>query len=228
MTVIAIAITIAMLQTQVDLAKRVITHDAFHTPIIRYIAGLDIGFVKNDPVKAVVGVTIMEYPTLKHVFSKYEPVNMDMEYVSGFLAFREVPHYQRILSQVPLEFAPDLLMVDGNGILHTRRCGIASHLGVILDIPSIGVAKTLYNHDSIHICPRTRNLVGQSSGTIWGHAVNEKSTRDIYVSIGHRISLDTAVDIVKKCCIYRIPEPIRLTDNGCREYINRNRNRNRK
>ena len=204
-----------MINEQLSIASKVITIDSFK--ILKYIAGLDIGFVKNDPIKAAVGIVILEYPSLKKVYSNFINVEMGMDYISGFLAFREVPHYQRILRLVPPEFKPDLLMVDGNGILHTRRCGVASHLGVLEDTPSIGVAKTLYNHDSIKVI--NGNLVGKS-GEVWGKALAEKSKKEIYISLGHRISLETAYQIVKNCCIYRIPEPIRLADNGCRSFLN--------
>ncbi len=202
-----------MINEQLKIAKKVITNDSF--TILKYIAGLDIGFVKNSN-KAAVGIVILEYPSLKEVYSNFLNVEMQMGYVPGFLAFREVPHYQKILSLVPPEFKPDLLMVDGNGILHARKCGVASHLGVIENTPSIGVAKTLYNHDSIKVV--NGDLIGKS-GTIWGKALAEKSTKEIYISIGHRISLQTASEIVKNCCIFRIPEPIRLADNGCRKFL---------
>jgi deoxyinosine 3'endonuclease (endonuclease V) len=203
---------------QLKIAKKVITNDSF--TVLKYIAGLDIGFVKNSN-KAAVGIVILEYPSLKEKYSNFLNVEMDLEYIPGFLAFREVPHYQKILKLVPPEYKPDLLMVDGNGILHARKCGVASHLGVLEDTPSIGVAKTLYNHDSI------KNIEGYlvgKSGTVWGKALTEKSVNPIYVSIGHRISLETSTEIVKNCCIYRIPEPIRLADNGCRSFLNNLKN----
>jgi endonuclease V len=203
-----------MLQEQLRLASKVITTDSFN--VIKYIAGLDIGFVKNCN-KAAVGVVILEYPSLNEIYSNFLHTEMKLDYIPGFLAFREVPHYLKILSQIPAQFKPDLLMVDGNGILHQRKCGIASHLGVLLDTPSIGVAKTLYNHDNIKVIGE--DLVGKS-GIIWGKALKVKSKREIYVSIGHRISLETAKKIVSGCCKYRIPEPIRLADNGCRKFLN--------
>jgi deoxyinosine 3'endonuclease (endonuclease V) len=207
-----------MINEQLKIAKKVITNDSF--TVLKYIAGLDIGFVKNSN-KAAVGIVILEYPSLKQVYSNFLNVEMGMDYIPGFLAFREVPHYQKILSLVPPEYKPDLLMVDGNGILHARKCGIATHLGILENMPSIGVAKTLYNHDSIKIV--NGDLIGKS-GTIWGKALAEKSIKFIYISIGHMISLETAYQIVKNCCKFRIPEPIRLADNGCRSFLNNLKN----
>jgi endonuclease V len=199
-----------MIQEQNNLAKIVNLFDTFKK--INLIAGLDIGFVKNDPVKACVGVVILEYPTLIN----FKLVNMDIEYIPGFLAFREVPKYQEILKTIPPEFKPDLLMVDGNGILHPRKIGVASHLGVLENLPSIGVAKTFFNFKGIIKINENVFL----NNELVGKALKIKSIKEIYISPGHNISLLTSEEIIKNCCIYRIPEPIRLADNGCRKFLN--------
>ena len=130
-------------------------------------------------------------------------------------------------------------MLDGNGVLHPRSFGIACHLGVLADIPTIGVAKNLLVVDGLDaksVKEQTikeqretdpsiqqqqyTKLVGES-GKIWGGAiVKPNQCKPIYVSIGHRIGLDTAVTIVKRCQLSRIPEPIRQADLRSREYVN--------
>lgn len=124
-------------------------------------------------------------------------------------------------------------MVDGNGLLHPRGFGLASHIGVLANIPTIGIGKNLHhvdgltqtgvrglleaegNRDKDHI-----SLTG-SSGFIWGAAMRstEGSSKPIYVSIGHRISLDTAIMVVKRTCKYRVPEPVRQADIRSREHL---------
>ena len=134
-------------------------------------------------------------------------------------------------------------MLDGNGLLHPRSFGIACHLGVLADIPTIGVAKNLLVVDGLDaksVKEQTikeqretdtngnnpsrdgqyTKLIGQS-GKVWGAAiVKPNQCKPIYVSVGHKISLDTAVTIVKKCQQSRIPEPIRQADLRSREYVN--------
>ena len=117
--------------------------------------------------------------------------------------------------------------MDGNGILHHRGFGVASHFGVLYDVPTIGVAKSIlvvdqlakkYTRQSTN--EQHRLLIG-ASGTTWGAAVWPTDTvlKPIFVSVGHRISLETAIDIVLRCCHYRVPEPIRQADLRSREII---------
>ena len=127
-----------------------------------------------------------------------------------------------------------MLLVDGNGILHTRAFGCASHIGVVFDIPSIGVAKKTFDVDGLHksnikeTCQKellkegdVANLVGDS-GKIWGAALRctKDSINPIYISVGHRVSLDTSIKITKLCITkFRIPEPIRQADLRGREKV---------
>ena len=145
----------------------------------------------------------------------------------GFLAFKEVPSYtilfDRLKAKRP-ELWPELLMVDGNGILHTRNFGCASHVGVVFDIPSIGVGKTVFAIDgitqrgvkdlsaaSLHRGGDIAELVGDS-GKVWGAALRatDEAKNPLIVSIGHRVSLATALEATQACIDkFKIPEPIR-------------------
>jgi deoxyribonuclease V len=131
-------------------------------------------------------------------------------YIPGLLSFRELPVLLRALEQ--LHVVPDVFIVDGHGRAHPRRMGIACHLGVLLDLPAIGCAKSI-------LCG-TASLPANRAGA-WSPLVDGTEqvgaalrTRDgttpVYVSIGHRVSLDSAIEVVLKCCRrYRLPETTR-------------------
>ena len=120
-------------------------------------------------------------------------------YIPTYLAYRELPLFEKLIEQ--LKVRPSVLMVDGNGILHPYKIGIASHLGVVLDIPTIGVAKSL-------LCGEIKDDYIFEGEEKIGYAVYS-SKKPIFVSPGHRISLNTSVDVVRRFLRYRIPEPLR-------------------
>jgi len=153
-------------------------------------------------------------------------VHLTSPYVPEYLAFREVGFLVDAISRLQRhkpELLPQVILVDGNGMLHPRGFGIACHLGVLTDIPTVGVAKTLFHVDGIerdsYHAEQIKNLkttgdsfpLQGSSGIIWGKALRstQGSCNPIYVSVGHKIGLDTAVSLTHACCQYRIPEPIR-------------------
>jgi deoxyinosine 3'endonuclease (endonuclease V) len=116
-----------------------------------------------------------------------------------------------------------VIFVDGNGVLHPRKCGLACHLGVKLNVPTIGIGKSLYEIDGLTTikvkqCLREGSssslLLCGNSGTVWGAAfqATPNISNPIYISVGHRISLTTAIMLTRQCCRYRIPEPIRQAD----------------
>lgn len=163
-------------------------------------------------------------------------VELTLPYIPSFLAFREAPFLkERVdeLKRTKPEILPQVILVDGNGILHTRGFGLASHFGVISDIPTIGVAKKLFSVDGLsknshHLmliqtlkkAGDTFPLIGHS-GKTWGLAMrgHDFSHNPIYVSCGHKLSLKTAQTVVYQCCRSRIPEPIRQADLRSREVI---------
>ena len=210
------------------------------------IAGLDISFAKDDDVVAVASVVVVELPTLRRVCAVHEQITLDEPYVPGFLAFREAPHYARLLQRLAREHpaaVPVVVLVDGNGVLHPRGFGCASHIGVLADVPTVGIAKDLQLVDGLNkeevreLCVANRLQHGQflplvgKSGKTWGAAVRTshppKGTKGdavhnfkpVYVSIGHGISLTAAVALVTVCCKHRIPEPVRLADLEGRDAI---------
>ncbi|NXY51162.1 ENDOV Endonuclease, partial [Ceuthmochares aereus] len=161
------------------------------------------------------------------LYEDCQMVGVNAPYVSGFLAFREVPFLveavQRLQQKEP-RLKPQVLLVDGNGLLHHRGFGVACHLGVLTDLPCIGVAKKLLQvdglaNDELHR-EQIRSLQREgdtfplmgTSGRVLGMVSCgdcRNSSRPLYISVGHKVCLETAVRLVKSCCKYRIPEPIR-------------------
>jgi len=219
---------------QIENAKNVIKTDTFDLNNVKYIGGLDISFDKNDNTKACAYLTIYDLHQNKIVYENYNLCDMKLPYQSGYLGIREVPEYLKLLNLIKHEtFYPDVVMIDGFGILHQREFGSASHVGLSLNIPTIGVAKTLMCIDGL--CEYTikkdfrtscfvkgdyLNLVG-NSGKKYGVALKSSNNalNPIYISIGHMCSLETAIKLVDKLCFYKIPEPIRNSDIKSKLYF---------
>ncbi len=193
------------------LRERLIPEDALGE--VRLVAGADVAC----PVRrgeAVGGVIVFEYPSLKIVEKRSAVRPLSFPYVPGLLAFREAPALLAAFDQVREE--PDLIIFDAQGTAHPRRMGLASHLGILLDKPSIGCAKSRLT--GIHQDPGTEKgsyALLEEKGEIIGAAVRtRRGVKPVYVSIGHRVSLETAMKYVLDCCRgYRLPEPSRQAHN---------------
>jgi len=202
---------------------------------LKYIAGVDVSASKNMPDIAVSALVICD-KDLKIVYEDYKLVKMTEPYVPGFLAFREVNHLVNLINDLKKnspEFLPQIILVDGNGILHVKGFGLACHLGVLVDIPSIGCSKTVFSVDGINK-KKVKELSKQylikggdsypligDSGTEWGYAFksNDDVTNPMIISCGHKISNETALKIVKKTIVHRVPQPIRFSDKISRRLI---------
>ena len=195
---------------QIRLAKKVIVKDEFDE--LNYIGGCDQAFIDN---KVISGVVVLDYKTLKIVEKKYAVAEAPVQYIPGFLSYREGPAIVEAVNK--LQQKPDILLVDGNGILHERKLGMASHVGILLDMPTIGVAKSL--------------LLGEEKegkivvdGEIRAVTMRTKEhSKPIYISPGHRVSLKTAEEVVKKCMVekHKLPEPL----HEAHKYSNKVRDR---
>ncbi|KAM9222167.1 endonuclease V [Leptosomus discolor] len=200
------------------------------------VGGVDLSYIKGDDASACASLVVLSYPALEVLYEDCRMVAVSAPYVAGFLAFREVPFLveavQRLQQEEP-ELKPQVLLVDGNGLLHPRGFGVACHLGVLTDIPCVGVAKNLLQvdglvRDELHR-EQIRSLQREgdtfpltgASGRVLGTVLrsHNNTSRPLYVSVGHRVCLETAVRLVRSCCRYRIPEPIRQADIRSREYI---------
>lgn len=196
------------MQIQRDLAARVIERDALGA--VRFVAGVDVGFEGEQNNTARAAVVVLKFPELAPVDYAVARLPVTFPYVPGLLAFREVPVILRALEQLKME--PDAIIVDGHGRSHPRRMGIACHLGVLLDRPTIGCAKSIL----CGAAAEPKDAVGAWTPLVdhdeeVGAALRTRAgTTPVYVSIGHRVSLATAMNRVLKCCKgYRLPETTR-------------------
>ena len=193
---------------QQRLAAQVSRSSAVTTPC--FIAGVDIS-VNRVQGMATGAVVVLSYPELGLVETELVHDKLDFPYVPGFLSFRESPFILAACER--LTVTPDLILVDGQGIAHPRRIGLASHLGLFLNTPTIGCAKSLLcgRHEVTGDQPGSYAEVIDKGETI-GVALRTKlGVKPVYVSIGHRIDLKSAIYWVLECCRgYRLPEPTRL------------------
>ena len=197
----------AAIALQKALAGRVIAEDCYGT--VRYVAGLDVGFEADDTVVRA-AVAVLSYPDLRMADQAVARRPVTFPYVPGLLSFREVPALLDALDR--LGQVPDLLLCDGQGLAHPRRFGLACHLGVLTGIPSIGVAKSLLigQHEAV---PRERGSwrpLLDKAAVIGAVLRTRIGVAPVYVSIGHKISLPSAIDFVLACAPrYRLPETTR-------------------
>ena len=187
-----------------------IAEDCFS--VINTIAGVDVGFEQSGQI-ARAAIALLDFPSLELLDYRIERLPVTMPYIPGLLSFRECPVILRALSALPE--TPDLLVCDGQGIAHPRRFGVACHLGVATGIPSIGVAKSRlcgrYVEPDIEKGSRSDLCDGEA---ILGCVLRTRTAvKPVYVSIGHKISLNTAVQYVMACVTkYRLPETTRWAD----------------
>ncbi len=200
--------TTQALEIQQRLAAQVSQRSEVTTP--RFIAGVDISAGKGEGM-ATGAVVVIQYPEYRAVETKVARGKLDFPYIPGLLSFRESP--LTLAACQELTITPDLILVDGQGIAHPRRLGLASHLGLLLNTPTIGCAKSILcgNHEAPRIEPGSYTEV-VDRGEIIGAALRTKlGVKPIYVSIGHKVDLRTAIYWVMNCCRgYRLPEPTRL------------------
>ena len=203
---------------------------------LHYIGGVDISFVKGSETIACAALVVLSYPKLEIVYKNCKMVQMTEPYIAGFLAFREVDFFVDLINELRstnVELEPQLIMVDGNGILHYHGFGVACHLGLLANIPTVGVAKNLLQVDGLSRGDSYTNkvdnlkengdsfdLVGDS-GICHGLALKNTagSTKPIYISPGHMVSMATSKWVVMLCSRFRIPEPTRHADIISREQL---------
>ncbi|KAI9261093.1 endonuclease V-domain-containing protein [Sporodiniella umbellata] len=204
---------------------------------LNYVGGVDLSFPLNDRENAVACLVVLTFPKLEVIYQEFLETKLHYPYIAGYLAFREVEPLMALLDNLRStkpEIYPQVILVDGNGLLHPRQFGIASHLGVLSDTPTIGVAKNfltikgdlddfkeLKQRWEKTLCNKGDrfDLVGKSK-TVYGTALRTSSKNPLFVSQGNQISLELAVKVVLATSPkYRIPEPIRMADLRSRAYI---------
>lgn len=195
------------IKLQQNMAKDVVKHDVMNQQKMKHICGVDISYRGN---KAFSCAVVVERKSLAVVESVYAESTVEDPYIPGLLFLRESEPILEVLDKL---HDYDLLMVDGHGLLHPRMFGIACHIGVKIDKPTIGVGKSLLCGTVIQ---KNNSRIVMLDGKKQG-VVLKTNSRPIYVSIGHKISLGTASKIVKEVMRYRIPEPLRLADINSRK-----------
>ena len=184
---------------------------------VRLVAAADIAFVERTrgwaSGKARAAVVLMSYPELALVEQHVIEAPVTFPYVPGLLSFREIPALALVFER--LSRAPDLLLVDGQGIAHPRRFGIAAHVGLLAGVPTIGCAKSRLCGEAAEPGPdrgSTTELV--DNGEVVGLVVRTKDcVKPLFVSVGHMIGVQEAADwVLRLAPTHRLPEPIRLAD----------------
>ena len=195
---------------QLELASSVIREDRLDKDPPDLIAGADVGFEQGGDVTRA-AIVLLKYPTLELVEYKVARIATTMPYIPGFLSFREYPAL--LAAWEMLSQKPDLVFVDGHGISHPRRLGVASHFGLLVDVPTIGVAKK-------RLCGKFEPLSsepgalsplmdkGEQLAWVWR---SKARCNPLFIATGHRISVDSALAWVQRCMKgYRLPEPGKL------------------
>ena len=195
--------------------ERVETQDRFGP--LNHVAGADLAF---DPETnwAFAGVIVYRFPELEEVERRMARRKLRFPYVPGLLSFRESPVLLAAFAR--LRISPDVILIDGHGLAHPRRFGIACHLGLLLDRPTIGCAKSILVGEAAEPDAQagsTSLLIdkGEKVGVVLR---TRREVKPIYVTIGHRISLESAVRIVTQCLDgFRLPKPTREADHWVRD-----------
>lgn len=184
---------------QSRLAKRVVLKDEFKKPV-KTIAGFDQAFFDEKIVSVAI---TFDFENMQIIEKQHVVVKAEIPYVPGFLSYREGPGIMEVYRK--LKKKPNILMIDANGILHPKRIGMASHVGVLLNKATIGVAKSL-------LCGGVKNDRIYFNNELRGFVLHtKKKCKPIFISPGNKISLRTSLEIVKKCIRnYKLPEPLRL------------------
>ena len=187
-------------QEQISIACKVNLHDTFNE--VKTIAGIDVAYPKNEFEPAAAACVVMDIEskeTLESVTHCQTPL---FPYISSYLSYRELPLLTPLIQKLSIK--PSLFLVDGNGILHPRNCGLATHFGIAHNIPTVGVAKIILfgsiKNDMIYV---DNNKKGYAA------TFTSKSTKPLFISPGNNISFETSYTTVKQLCKYRIPEPLR-------------------
>jgi deoxyribonuclease V len=193
---------------QKEISKKVIDYDCIDSEI-NNVCGVDVAY-KNDI--AFCSALIVNKNTLKIIESINHKSIVNYPYIPGLLMLRESESIIKILKLIKNFY--DILMIDAHGVLHPRKCGLACYIGVSIDKPTIGVGKNLLCGHII------RDNYIEYKGEILGYRIKNISKKDIYVSIGHKIKLATAVSIVRDLIKdnERLPEPLRLADINSKNY----------
>ncbi|MDY7021352.1 MAG: deoxyribonuclease V [Cyanobacteriota bacterium] len=200
----------AAILIQEQLKSLVVTTDELKS--IQYVAGVDVGFFDNYTISQA-AVAMLSFPNLQLQEQAISQRQTTFPYLPGFLSFREIPVILDALEK--LTITPDLIICDGQGIAHPKRFGLACHLGILIDVPTIGAAKSKFIGTYQELAAERGSWQPlMDNGEVIGAVVRSRTNvKPLYVSPGHRISLETAIDYILQCTPkYRLPETTRWAD----------------
>ncbi len=198
---------VAARKVQEKLASQVITEDQFNE--VHYIAGVDVGFEEHGEITRA-AVVVLRYPGLQFVEKAIVRRKTRFPYIPGYLSFREAPAVLAAIKR--LKQHPDLLLCDGQGFAHPRRFGLACHIGLLAEMPTIGVAKTRLIGEYVEpgVVEGSQSPLYNKEELIGSVVRTRDNVKPLFVSVGHRICLETAVKYVLACTTrYRLPETTR-------------------
>jgi len=186
-------------QEQLELAKKVVKQDS--VPELELVGGIDTGFKFN---KLFCSIVVCDHKDMRLIEKQSILEDCRLPYIPNFRAQRELGIMMKIYGM--LKKKPDVLLVNASGILHPRRLGLASHLGVKLDTATIGVTKKLLCGEVVN------NNILLENEVVGKQVLTKEKAKPIIISVGHKLSLDTSVEIVKKCVrpLHKMPEPLHL------------------
>lgn len=198
---------------QERLSKRVVLQDSFHA--IETVAGVDVAYPDNEFDEACGACVVLDYSTKQVVEESILFSKTEFPFISTYFSYRELPIVQALINKIHSK--PSLLLLDGNGIIHPASCGFASHAGVVLNIPTIGVAKTL-----LYGVVRDAQVIIENEPR--GYAFSFKQgIQPVFVSPGHRVSLTTSRDVVRQMSLSKNPEPLRQAHHLAKETLQQSR-----
>lgn len=210
------------IEIQRQLASMVIEGDVVPNLLTsaEHVAGVDVHQTQDGKMRAV--VCVLNFPGLAEEECVSAEVEVSFPYIPGLLAFREGPAVLKAFEKLKTE--PDFILWDAQGRAHQRRLGLASQMGLILDIPSIGCAKSpLYGKwiEPENEVGAWTPIVDPKDGDVIGATLRtKKGVQPVFVSVGHKVSLNTAIELVLRCCAsYRIPEPLRCAHKRAKEQV---------
>lgn len=190
--------------TQLQLSKRVIREDQL-PEFIHYVGGVDVAYARGVSIGVV---AVLDFASLSLVEAQVARLKTRFPYIPTLLSFREIPPALSAIRK--LQVQPDVFLVDGQGVAHPYRLGFASHLGLTIDRPTVGVAKTLLCGKVEPFDDRNWAPITDGGEVIGAVVVTRPERKPVYVSVGHRVSLERAIRIAMRCArASRIPEPIR-------------------
>jgi deoxyribonuclease V len=189
---------------QIELSEKVSTRDSFSIANIKVVGGIDVAYDGRNAYGAYVAMNWEG----RLIDKKLSIATTNFPYIPTYLSYRELPAIEKLMEKIIEK--PTVMMLDGNGLIHPRRIGLASHIGIVFDIPTIGIAKSL-------LLGEVKDHKVIDGKEILGYEL-KSSNKPIYISLGNKISLKSSIKIVEHFCKFRIPEPIRRANQLANEY----------